>query len=156
MTVRVWTEKNVYKRDLASRLTLEYDVFRRFSVTREEVSPRLWVSAPSLRFDIDAPLEYVGRTQKLTITNVGDRSASFNVTTTGTQSSFYSISPLGGFVLAPGESMTVTVHFTLSSGYEYLGQYETVLFDTILIQTDAFTYEVPMVAGRSYSWEEPK
>ena len=156
MTVRVWTEKNVYKRDLASRLTLEYDVFRRFSVTREEVSPRLWVSAPSLRFDIDAPLEYVGRTQKLTITNVGDRSASFNVTTTGTQSSFYSISPLGGFVLAPGESMTVTVYFTLTSGYDYLGQEESVQFNTILIQTDALTYEVPLFAWHSYSWVEPK
>lgn len=156
MTVRVWTEKNVYKRDLASRLTLEYDVFRRFSVAMKEVSPQLWVSASYFHFNIDDPLEYVGRTQKLTITNIGDRSASFNVTTTGTNPSYYSISPLGGFVLAPSESMTVTVHFTLSSGYEYLGQYETVLFDTILIQTDAFTYEVPMAAGRSYSWVEPK
>lgn len=155
-TVRVWTEKNVYKRDLASRLTLEKDVFRRFSVTMKEVSPQLWVSASYFSFYIDDPLEYVGRTRDLTITNVGDRSASLNVTTTGTNPSYYSISPLGGFVLGPGESMTVTVHFTLSSGYEYLGQYETVLFDTILIQTDAFTYEVPMVAGRSYSWEEPK
>ena len=156
MTVRVWTEKNVYKRDLTSRLTLEYDVFRRFSVTRKEVSPRLWVSAPSLRFDIDAPLQYVGRTQTITITNVGDRSASFNVTTTGTQSSFYSISPLGGFVLAPGESMTVTVYFTLTSGYDYLGQEESVQFNTILIQTDALTYEVPLFAWHSYSWVEPK
>ena len=156
MTVRVWTEKNVYKRDLASRLTLEYDVFRRFSVTRKEVSPQLWVSAPSLSFDIDAPLEYVGRTQKLTITNVGDRSASFNVTTKGTQSSFYSISPLGDFVLVPGESMTVTVNFTLTSGYDYLGQEESVQFNTILIQTDALTYEVPLFAWHSYSWVEPK
>lgn len=155
-TVRVWTEKNVYKRDLASRLTLEYDVFRRFSVTMKEVSPQLWLSTSYFHFNIDDPLEYVGRTQNLTITNVGDRSASLNVTTTGTHSSYYSISPLGGFVLGPGESMTVTVNFTLNSGYEYLGQYESVLFDTILIQTDAFTYEVPMVAGRSNSWVEPK
>lgn len=154
-TVRVWSGKNIYKRDLASKLTLETGVFRRFGVVMKEVSPQLDVSTSELDFSYDDPSEYTGRTKQITITNVGDKNAYVNLTSSGTHSSYYSISPMGERTLGPGETLSVSVHFTFESGDPYLlgSPQAELLVDTIFIETASFTYEVSVFMRYFGGWE---
>lgn len=144
-TVRVWTEKNIYKRDLNSKLTLETDVFRRFSVTMKEVSPQLGISAAGVGFYYNLLPESPERDKEFTITNVGDITANINLTTAN-NSSYYSLFNQGHFVLAPGETMTVSIHFNFYSATPLDQSEDSIehLIDTIYIETEALTYEVPI------------
>lgn len=153
-TVRVWTEKNIYKRALSSKLTLETGIFRRFGVTMREVSPRLDIPAAGFSCWYNLPLESSDRDKVCSITNMGDRYTAVCLSSSNT--GYYSFSP-ASFGLNPGESIQVQVHFSFYSERNLVPSdaYGSIYLDPLLVETDAFTYELPVHMDYG-AWEEIK